>query len=281
MKVIKQSTESVLKELSTLESDWKDETSKLIIEKLSSVKVKDQYTYVDLEEIINCNSAKEFEVSLFTIGLFLGLSKDSLRTKLSSFLGRGGIGVKRYKTNKKQFLFALEKMGILSALSNSVNFKPVWSDILIERLRSGRGSAVQGQQRGRNLEDFTEEAIKGVFNTKYEARCTFSGVNGDAKCDFAIPNKEAPLILIEVKGYAATGSKMTDIIGDLDAIVAAKRNDATLLFVTDGESWNSRISDLRKIIQRQNQGDLARVYTMKMRASLIEDLSTLKREYGL
>ncbi|MCG8492868.1 MAG: hypothetical protein MI743_14710, partial [Sneathiellales bacterium] len=142
MKVIKQSTESVLKELSTLESDWKDETSKLIIEKLSSVKVKDQYTYVDLEEIINCNSAKEFEVSLFTIGLFLGLSKDSLRTKLSSFLGRGGIGVKRYKTNKKQFLFALEKMGILSALSNSVNFKPVWSDILIERLRSGRGSAI-------------------------------------------------------------------------------------------------------------------------------------------
>ena len=37
-----------------------------------------------------------------------------------------------------------------------------------------------------------------------------------------------------MKGYAATGSKMSDIIGDLDAIIGAKRHDTALLFVTDG-----------------------------------------------
>jgi hypothetical protein len=62
--------------------------------------------------------------------------------------------------------------------------------------------------------------------------------------DQRLANRARPRIIIEVKGYGATGSKMTDIIGDLDAIIDAKRHDSTLLFVTDGMTWKARQSDL-------------------------------------
>jgi len=57
--------------------------------------------------------------------------------------------------------------------------------------------------------------------------------------------------LIEAKGYGATGSKMTDIIGDIEKIIAAKRPDTAFLFFTDGMTWKERKSDLRKIVEYQ------------------------------
>lgn len=74
---------------------------------------------------------------------------------------------------------------------------------------------------------------------------------------------------------------MSDIIGDLDAIIDAKRHDTALLFVTDGTTWNARQSDLKKIIDRQNDGKIARIYTSKMGEQLREDLMILKEINGL
>jgi len=168
-------------------------------------------------------------------------------------------------------------------MATAINRRPVWSDILVERLRAGRGSAISGQKRGRGLEDVVEALVAEVFGeNNYETRCTFTGAGGKtAKCDVAIPDRSKPRIIIEVKGYGATGSKMTDIIGDLDAIIEAKRHDTTLLFFTDGTTWAARASDLRKIVTRQNDGKIARIYTTSMREQFIEDLRTLKAEAGL
>ena len=57
------------------------------------------------------------------------------------------------------------------------------------------------------------------------------------KCDFAIPACRNPRILIEAKGYGATGSKMTDVIGDIKAIINTKRADTAFLLFTDGVTW--------------------------------------------
>lgn len=151
---------------------------------------------------------------------------------------------------------------------------------MVERLRSGRGSAIQGQKRGRGLEDFAEAIVKEVFGAgAYATRCTFTGAdNKTAKCDIAVPSRDRPRIIIEVKGYGATESKMSDIIGDLDAIIDAKRHDTTMLFITDGMTWKARLADLKKIIKRQNEGQIARIYTTIMRDALFEDLSPLKSE---
>lgn len=282
MRVIQQQLDQIIDSLSPLDADWMDGTAEAIMARIRSVPVKAAYDRYDVAAMIDAKTGDVFAVSKFCAGLFLGFSKDKFEVELQDRLGSGGTGIKRYQQDRERFLDVLEELGLPEAMSATVNFKPVWSDILKERLRSGRGSAIQGQQRGRSLEDFTEEIIKGVFGSAYESRCTFQGAAGPAKCDFAVPNKALPLILVESKGYGATGSKMTDIIGDLDAIIAAKRHDASLLFVTDGLTWKARVNDLRKIVQRQNDGRITRIYTKQMMTGQLKaDLETLKAEYGI
>lgn len=159
-----------------------------------------------------------------------------------------------------------------------------WRDVLIERFKSGRGSAIKGQRRGRALENFVEEILRAIFGQGgYQARCRFKGRSGTstAKADFAIPAPADPRIQIEAKAYGATGSKQTDILGDVADIVSQKRHDTQFFLVTDGSTWRDRMNDLRKLVEMQNQGAIARIYTQTMRNQLIEDLSELKAFHRL
>ncbi len=101
------------------------------------------------------------------------------------------------------------------------------------------------------------------------------------KTDFAIPNKEDPSILIKRKDYGATGSKQTDILGDIEKIDIQKRRDTHLLLVTDGLTWKDRLNDLRELIQMQNQGKIARIYTCNMRDELEADHRQLRKDHSL
>jgi hypothetical protein len=117
----------------------------------------------------------------------------------------------------------------------------------------------------------------------YDARCRFVGAGGTSteKTDFAIPSKNDPRVLIEVKAYGATGSKQTDILGDIRRIVEEKRHDTHLLLVTDGATWKARVNDLRNLVKMQNKGLIARIYTHKMGSELRKDLRQLRRDHGL
>ncbi|WP_332910897.1 hypothetical protein [Algoriphagus boritolerans] len=72
------------------------------------------------------------------------------------------------------------------------------------------------KKRGKNLEDFVESIVSQVFEN-YEIRKSFRGAKGltTAKADFCIPSTQNPSIVIEVKAYGATGSKQSDVIGDV------------------------------------------------------------------
>src|SRR5206468_6006391 len=118
--------------------------------------------------------------------------------------------------------------------------------------------------------------VQSVFPEKFDKRCTFTGARGKtAKCDFAVPSKANPQIVVEAKGYGATGSKMTDVIGDIEKIIEAKRADTAFLFFTDGMTWNQRKNDLRKIVGYQNAGDITRIYTSAMGDQFKTDLQQL------
>ena len=278
MQVVDQTLDDVVASLSPLTVEWMDETAANAIARLSAIPPKDTYGRADIAALLEGN----FDEGILCCRLFLALSKDSMEGELRRELGTGGIGLRRYQANPEAYLDALERLGLPDAMTSTINYEPIWSDILVERLRAGRGSAISGQRRGRGLEDFAEAIVKEVFTNAYETRCTFTGTgNKTAKCDVAIPARTRPRIIIEVKGYAATGSKMSDIIGDLDAIIDAKRHDTALLFVTDGMTWKARLSDLRRIVQRQNEGKITRIYTTKMREIFLDDLRTLKSEFGL
>ena len=278
MQIVSQKLEDILGSLRHLEVDWKDETAIHVIARLRDLPVKEAYLMEDVEALLDAN----FDEGILMCRLFMGLSKDQFTALLHSARGGAGIGIKAYRAEGAGFLSDLLRIGLLEAMAAEANRKAHWSDVLVERLRSGRGSAISGQRRGRDVEDFAEQIIKTVFGKSYEARCTFKGPRGTtAKCDFAIPSKTAARILIESKGYGATGSKMTDILGDIHTIIGAKRADTALLFFTDGLTWKERQSDLRKLVDLQNNGDITRIYTYAMADQFERDLRQLKTEGGL
>jgi hypothetical protein len=173
---------------------------------------------------------------------------------------------------------------VRESIRSAVNRQYTWKDVILERLKSGRGSAIKGQRRGRALEDFVESIVKSVFGPgSYDTRCSFVGLTGQSteKADFAIPSKEQPRVLIEGKAYGATGSKQTDVLGDVKRIIAEKRHDTTFMLVTDGTTWNQRVNDLRKLIQLQNEGYIYRIYTKKMAPEMLADLQAMKSEFHL
>jgi hypothetical protein len=276
----RQTFDEIVSKLSSIQSEWKDDLAKSVMDFLDAIQERSSYTTGDLREILE----KDFDAGMTLIRLFLDLSKDELVGALHESSKGKGIGVKAFRSDPDLFLQGLVNLGALDRMREVVGTPVTWRDILVERLKSGRGSAIKAQKRGKFLEDKTEEIVREVFGIgNYDARCRFVGSTGrsDEKADFAIPSKEDSRILIEVKAYGATGSKQTDILGDMGRIVQEKRHDTTLLFVTDGTTWKARTSDLRKLIELQNQGKIARIYTSQMFPELREDLLRLRAEHGL
>ena len=277
MRVPDQSLDEILTALTELEASWNDETSSRVIERLRFLQPKTTYEAVDLKDLLDSG----FEDGKLIVRLFLGISKDEFETALRERLPEG-TGRNAFQADTDRFLSALADMGVLSAMAELVNTPLTWTDLLIERLRSGRGRAIRGQVRGRSLENFVETILQQHF-ASFDSRCTFTGRDGriTAKADFAIPSRQEPRIIVEAKGYAATGSKQTDVIGDLRAIANAKRHDTVLVFFTDGLTWRQRQSDLKKIVKMQNEGLVTRIYTRALADRFSADLTVWKAEFDL
>jgi len=276
VQVAKQDLEEILTALSPLDVQWQDDKALKAIALMAEIPEKAAYERADVQALLE----RDFEHGLLLLRMFLGIGKDRFVADLRA--QAGGPGAQAFRTDPEGFVHGLESMGVLEAMAAEINREPTWRDILIERLRFGRGSAIQGQNRGRQVEDVVAEVVARVFGTAYERNCPFTGRGGQtAKCDFAIPDREEPHILIEAKGYGATGSKQTDVLGDVLKIIEALRRDQTLLLFIDGETWRERQNDLRKLVEHQNQGDVLRIYTTETLPRLQEDLARLKDEYEI
>ena len=276
----RQSLEEILGKLSRLDASWEDDHARAVIASLSSIPDGGPYQEEHIQAVLD----QDFDAGRTAVRLVLDLSKDEFEADLRERLGGGGTGITRYRLDAKELLAALRELGLFDKLEALANSPVTWRDILVERLKSGRGSATKGQARGRFLEDFTESTVLEVFGERnYDKRCRFIGASGSSteKADFAIPSRRDANILIEVKAYGATGSKQTDILGDVSRIVEQKRRDTQFLLVTDGMSWHQRSSDLEKLIEFQNRGDIGRIYTMEMHPELKQDLESLRRSYNI
>jgi len=276
-----QRVEDLLGRLTALKTIWKDDKAEQIIDYLDHLEEKDHYTRTDLKNLLD----SDFGLALVAFQLFLERSKDEFTIELRAALtDLSGSGKTAYRENPDRYVAFLDHLLVREAIANTVNREYTWRDIMVERLKMGRGSAIKGQHRGRALEDFTELVVSAVFGDfEYDKRCSFIGKSGQSteKADFAIPSKEDPHILIEVKAYGATGSKQTDVLGDVRRIIEQKRPDVSLLLVTDGVTWKSRASDFAKLVQHQNNGDIYRIYTKSMHDALHDDLVEFKREQAL
>jgi hypothetical protein len=280
MKRCRQSFEEIEASLIPIEASWLDAHAEKVILLLKNVPVKPAYSKADVVALLK----DDFRVGETAIRLILDLSKDDYTQRMRDAIGPGGIGIKRYLADSELYHQALTSMGLLEKLTTLVHQPLHWSDLLVERLKGGRGSAIKGQTRGRGMEDFVEEIVLSVFSAEQVAvRCRFTGAKGQSteKADFAIPSATDPAILLEVKAYGATGSKQTDVLGDIARIVEQKRHDTNFILVTDGITWKQRLSDLRKLVNLQNEGRILKIYTKSMADELKSDLETLKGETGL
>lgn len=279
MRRIKQDINSLLLSLSEVESSWKDEKAMdilQVIRHIDKAESKDSALLLSLFRL-------DFESALTACRWVFDQSKDEFNTFLKGELGSSSsIGKGVFRKNPDQFVNKLQELGIFDLISEYSSKTYSWVDLLEERLKMGRGSAIKGQNRGRALEGFVENIVRSIFN-EFDVRCSFQGkVNTTkAKADFAIPNKSNPHIILEAKAYGATGSKQTDVLGDISKITEALRSDMTFLLVTDGLTWNERKSDLKKLVELQNEGYIYRIYTQRMAQELKEDLILMKQEYGL
>src|SRR5947207_2433717 len=194
MEFVAQTLNEIVATLRPLTVDWKDETARQVIERLHEFPIREAYRAEDVKAVLEDG----FGDGMLICRLFLGFSKDQFTSELKAALPEGGIGVTRFRSDPSTFIGALVRIGLLEAMAEVTNRAPHWSDVLTERLRSGRGSAIAGQRRGRDVEDFAEAIVRRIFGNQFQMRCNFSGPRGRAaKCDFAIPTKSAPRILIE------------------------------------------------------------------------------------
>jgi hypothetical protein len=72
--------------------------------------------------------------------------------------------------------------------------------------------------------------------------------------------------------YEATGSKLTDFLGDILKIKQAKGYHTHLFVVTDGRGWVNRQSDLKRLLDLHQEGIVEMIYTRARLGQLGEDV---------
>jgi hypothetical protein len=282
MKRHNQTYDEIADSLQVLEVDWmSDPHAGAVIAMLKSLPSNTLVTEADVIRMLKT----DFRAASTVLRLFLGMAKDEYDRDIPAlFEGKGAGKISKFRENPEEFVAAFAKVDLLGKMNAEIHRPIQWHDRLLGLFEGGWGSARKGQLRGRMLEDFVENILLGIFTKdQISTRCQFVGANGlsSEKADFAIPSARDAHILIEVKAFNATGSKQTDVLGDIFRIVEQRRDDTAFLLVTDGISWKARQSDLRKIIKLQNEGRIRRIYTMAMAAELNADLFSLKQSAGL
>lgn len=273
----RQTKSELISKLGEVSTDWKDDFAQTFVDYLTDFNVGDSVSVNDLKSLLEVN----FDAGITLFRLVLEQSKDEFTETLKAlfFENENGHGKTAFKKDPDQYVKALEGYGLIESLNRLMSRNYTWKEVVQERLKMGRGSAIKGQKRGKNLEDFVESLLKQVFD-EFEIRKSFTGANGlsTAKADFCIPSTQHPSVVIEVKAYGATGSKQSDVIGDVRKIIDEKRSDTYFFLVTDGVTWTARMRDFERLIEYQNLGDIYRIYTQQMREELLLDLKQIKQE---
>jgi hypothetical protein len=273
---------TLLTELSELTADWADEAAREMLIGINATVshlrgLRRRPTLQDLETMFR-DDANMLDVCR----LFIGKGQEPVAHTVCHELGISSCGWSRLRIlgrkDAQKMASAMDALGVPALIEQHLQKQWQTEDVLIERYKLGRGRAISGQNRGRGLENEVEKILM-TLQIPFQPRVTFIGrENRTAKCDIAIPSKDHPLIVIESKGFEATGSKLTDFLGDIMKILDAKDFHMYFFVVTDGRGWRNRQSDLKKIIEQLHSGRIEMIYT---RARLAELSADIKRIYEL
>ncbi|HYK01959.1 MAG TPA: DpnII family type II restriction endonuclease [Thermoanaerobaculia bacterium] len=276
MKFTKIGLDLLLSELADLPSEWLDDEARHLVSVIPAVVERIRTIGPAIDTTALKTLLTEQPLALDVLRLLAGEGQEPMAHRICDALGgkRRGWTALRSLTRKapEEMASALVAMGMSELIREQVWREWTINDVLVDRYKLGRGRAIAGQSRGRGLENEVEAILRGI-PVPYATRVTFTGAAGTtAKCDFAVPSRDEPLIVIEAKGYEATGSKLTDFLGDILKIKQAKGYHTYLFVVTDGRGWFNRQSDLKRLLDLHQEGIVEMIYTRARLGQLGEDV---------
>jgi hypothetical protein len=279
MKFRKIGLDVLLSELADLPSDWMDDDARHLVAGIPAVVERIRAIGPELDAVTLAALLKEQPLALDVLRLLAAEGQEPMAHRICDALGgkRRGWDALRVLARKspEEMATALAAIGMPDRVREQVWRQWTINDVLVDRYKLGRGRAIAGQSRGRGLENEVEAILRRI-PVQFETRVTFTGAGGvTAKCDFAIPTREEPLIVIEAKGYEATGSKLTDFLGDVLKIKQAKGYHMYLFVVTDGRGWFNRQSDLKRLIELHESGIVEMIYTRARLSQLAEHVKQI------
>ncbi|HEX7153183.1 MAG TPA: DpnII family type II restriction endonuclease [Thermoanaerobaculia bacterium] len=279
MKFKKIGLDVLLSEIADLPSEWMDDEARHLVAGIPAVLERLRTIGPALDATGLATVLKEEPLALDVLRLLAGEAQEPMAHRICDVLHgkRRGWGALRALARKSpdEMAAALAAIGLAERVREQVWRQWTIADVLIDRYKLGRGRAIAGQSRGRGLENEVEVILRGI-SVPFESRVTFTGAGGvTAKCDFAIPTRNEPLIVIEAKGYEATGSKLTDFLGDVLKIKQAKAYHMYLFVVTDGRGWFNRQSDLKRLIELHEEGIVEMIYTRARLSQLAEHVKQI------
>ncbi len=215
------------------------------------------------------------------LGLVIGLSQEQLKNQLR-FRAQTSSWSKLARADPDGLVALLDsgELRIVEQLNSQLRGAYTFADVVLARAGS-RERAGRAVSRGRLLEDLVEDVV-GRLGVTYESRTRYLGRSGeDAPCDFAIPEGgEYAGIVVAVKGFDSTGSKLTDAVREV-VDMAQKRLPRQFVFaVVDGIGWLNRRSDLRRIFTQWEQRNIDGLYTLATFTDFERDLDEAARRLG-
>jgi hypothetical protein len=276
--------EELLDQIERIPAEWVNAVGRRVIEAIPWVIAHIGHRPLNPSVVEKLLREEPYALDVFR--LFLDLSQDVLANEVNAKGIRGDFDSIRRKCSQHAAEIAkvLIELGVLDAIEAHRTREWTLEDLLIERYKQTRGRAIRAQKRGAALEEAVEELLRelqGEIGLTYDKGRNFVSRSGrEAKADFMIPSHREPRIIIEAKGYEATGSKLTDLLGDVLKILRAKDPETCFFFVTDGIGWYRRLSDLKKLVEHHQRGEIEMIYTRKTLPKLKEEIRRLMASGG-
>lgn len=192
----------------------------------------------------------------------VGLTQEQLKNRLSHRLGTAGWITLARNRSTDLIGFLDDEFGLVAKLREQLEREWSFADVLLERYLWSRRTAANAVGQGRRVEDHVEDVVRGM-GVPYQLRTRYVGRNVAAPCDLAIPEGgEAAQVVVAMKGFNSTGSKLSDAVREVEAMAAARAPSQYVFAIVDGIGWRNRRADLRRIHALWDRREIDGLYTL-------------------
>lgn len=166
---------------------------------------------------------EKYPDSMPVIATCAGLGQEQLKNQLRLVLNTSG-WVSLARKRADEFVAVLdEEFNIVSQLNLELVKSWTFEDVLVERHLWSKSQGASSVGRGRKVEDDVEMIVRDL-GLPYVMRSRFGSRGSEtAPCDLAIPSggMEAKIV-VGMKGFNSTGSKLTDAVGEIEKMASAR-----------------------------------------------------------